>query len=65
MIVELRKRPNIEFRLKMGDSVRYRMRLYFNDYPGIKVLSERLDRVFGVFRRSHCRYVSIPWGKKK
>mgnify|MGYP007065674529 CR=1 FL=1 len=49
----------------MGDSVRYRMRLYFNDYPGIKVLSERLDRVFGVFRRSHCRYVSIPWGKKK
>jgi hypothetical protein len=65
VIVELLNRLNIEIRLKREDPNRYRMRLYFNDYPGIVVLSERIERMFGVFRRSYSRYVSIPTGKKK
>jgi hypothetical protein len=63
VIAELLKRLNTEIRLKKVDPNRYRMRLYFNDYPGILVLSEKLDRVFGIFRRSYYRYVSIPSGK--
>jgi hypothetical protein len=63
VIAELLKRLNTEIHLKKVDPNRYRMRLYFNDYPGILVLSEKLDRVFGIFRRSYYRYVSIPSGK--
>ena len=64
VIDELLNRLNIEIRLKKEDPNRYRMRLYFNDYPGIVVLSEKIDRVFGVFRRGYYRYVSVPSGKK-
>jgi hypothetical protein len=64
VIIELLKRLNIEIRLKRDDPNRYRMRLYFNDYPGVVVLAEKFDRVFGVFRRSYYRHLSIPSGKK-
>ena len=64
VIDELLDRLNIEIRLKKSDPNRYRMRLYFNDYPGVVILSEKFDRVFGVFRRSYLRYVSIPAGRK-
>jgi hypothetical protein len=64
VIDELLNRLNIEIRLKRDDPNRYRMRLYFKDYPGAVVLSEKIDRVFGVFRRSYSRYLSIPSGRK-
>ena len=65
VIDDLLNRLNIEIRLKNEDSSRYRMRLYFNDYSGDRVLAEKMERVFGVFRRSYYRYLSVPSGKKK
>jgi hypothetical protein len=65
VIVDLLNRLNIEIRLKKQDPSRYRMRLYFGDYPGITVLSEKVERVFGVFPRSYSRYLSVPSATKK
>jgi len=65
VIDDLLNRLNIEIRLKNEDPSRYRMRLYFNDYSGDRVLAEKMERVFGVFRRSYYRYLSVPSGKKK
>lgn len=62
---DLLNRLNIEIRLKKEDPSRYRMKMYFGDYPGALVLSEKVERVFGVFRRSYSRYVSIPFRKRK
>lgn len=60
VVTDLLNRLIMEIRLKNQDPNRYRMRLYFGDYPGVVVLSERIERVFGVFRRSYTRYVCIP-----
>jgi hypothetical protein len=65
VIDDLLNRLNIEIRLKNEDPSRYRMRLYFKDYPGATVLAEKVERVFGVFRRSYSRYMSIPSRKRK
>ncbi|UCF96849.1 MAG: hypothetical protein JSV89_16970 [Spirochaetaceae bacterium] len=65
VIVDLLNRLNVEIRLKKVDPQRFRMRLYFDDYPGIVVLSEKVDRVFGVFRRSYSRYLSVPSGQRR
>jgi hypothetical protein len=65
VVVDLLSRLNVEIRLKKEDPNRYRMRLYFDDYPGANIISEKVDRVFLVFPRSYSRYVAVPSGKRE
>jgi len=65
LIDELANRLSIEVRLKGEDAARYRMRLYFSDYRGVEVVGKRVERVFGVFRRSYSRFLCVPAAKKR
>ena len=47
-----------EMKLYKGNPEKYQMRLYFNDYRGITVLSERREKIFGVFNRGYSTYTT-------
>lgn len=54
-----------EIRHRKENTSLYRMSLYYNDYRRTEVLGERVERVFGVFKRNYIRYVTIPSLAKK
>lgn len=47
-----------EMKLYKGNPEKYQMRLYFNDYRGLTVLSERREKIFGVFNRGYSTYTT-------
>ena len=47
-----------EMKLYKGNPQKYQMRLYFNDYRGITVHSERREKIFGVFNRGYSTYTT-------
>jgi len=38
----------------------YRMKLFYNDYKGIKIIKEHREKVFGIFKRKYSTYIAIP-----
>jgi len=38
----------------------YKMKLFYNDYEGIKIIKERREKVFGIFKRKYSTYIVIP-----
>ena len=45
----------------MGENgSKYRFKLYFNDYRGIRIVKEKNEKVFGIFRRKYVRYMVSP-----
>jgi hypothetical protein len=48
-----------EMKLYKENPDQYQMRLYFNDYRGTRVISERREKIFGVFKRSYSTFTTI------
>ena len=38
----------------------YKMKLFYKDYERIKIIKERKERVFGIFKRKYSTYIAIP-----
>lgn len=38
----------------------YKMKLFYKDYKGIKIIKERREKVFGIFKRKYSTYIAIP-----
>jgi len=38
----------------------YKMKLFYNDYKGIKIIKEHREKVFGIFKRKYSTYIAIP-----
>ncbi len=46
------------------DPIKYRMRLYFDDYSGLEIESEYRERVMFVFKKKHSRFKAKPKSKR-
>jgi len=42
------------------DPSNYRMRLFYEDYERIKIIKERKEKVFGIFKKKYSTYIAIP-----
>jgi len=42
------------------DPSNYRMRLFYKDYERIKIIKERKEKVFGIFKKKYSTYIAIP-----
>jgi len=38
----------------------YKMKLFYKDYKGIRIIKERREKVFGIFKRKYSTYIAIP-----
>jgi hypothetical protein len=47
-----------EMKLYKENPDHYQMRLYFNDYRGLTVISQRQEKIFGVFNRGYSTYTT-------
>lgn len=61
---ELLASLNREISIYKLDPIKYRMRLYFDDYSGLEIESEYRERVMFVFKKKHSRFKAKPKGKK-
>ncbi len=49
-----------EIRSGGEDPDNYKMKLFYKDYERIKIIKERKERVFGIFKRKYSTYIAIP-----
>ena len=61
---ELLSSLNKNIRIYNLDPVKYRMRLYFDDYSGLDIEREYRERVMFVFKKKYSRFMVKPKGKR-
>ncbi|MQY76720.1 MAG: hypothetical protein GH155_03735 [Spirochaeta sp.] len=64
-VEDLLEKLIVEIRPKKEKASLYKMSLYYNDYRRTEILGDSVERVFGVFKRSYIRYLTIPSLAKK
>lgn len=60
VVQELIKELLKEIRSRGEDPDRYKMRLFYKDYRGIRIIKEYRERIFGIFKRKYSIYLAIP-----